>query len=86
MTLDEAVVFLKGYLDSETYTNRCNEAHQIAVESVEKQIPKKPYYRKEEDAKGFACPECDMGVTVDHGRIKEDYCSSCGQKIDWSEE
>lgn len=53
------------------------------VEALKKQIPDKPYYRKEEDAEGWACPNCDDGVTVNHGRIRDTYCSHCGQMIDW---
>ena len=47
-------------------------------------IPKEPYWRTEEDAKGYACPTCNMGVTVDHGIIRDAYCSSCGQALDWT--
>ena len=52
---------------------------------INKQLPSKPYYRKEEDAEGWACPNCDMGVEHDHGRIKDTYCHSCGQMLDWED-
>lgn len=55
------------------------------LNAIKKQIPQKPWYRKEEDADGWACPACHMGVTVDHGRIKDTFCSHCGQAIDWEE-
>lgn len=55
------------------------------LEAIGKQIPQKPRYRREEDAEGWACPACHMGVTVDHGRIKDTFCSHCGQAIDWEE-
>lgn len=55
------------------------------VKALNKQIPDKPYYRKEEDAEGWACPNCDMGVEHDHGRIKDTYCHSCGKLLDWEE-
>lgn len=54
------------------------------MDALNKQMPKKPYYRKEEDTEGYACPVCHMGVTVDHGRIKDTFCSHCGQALDWS--
>ena len=57
----------------------------IIAEALERQIPIKSYYRKEEDAGGWACPNCDMGVEHDHGRIKDTYCHSCGQMLDWEE-
>lgn len=53
------------------------------VNALNRQLPDKPYYRKEEDAEGWACPNCGMGVEHDHGRIKDTYCHSCGQMIDW---
>ena len=55
------------------------------LNAIKKQIPQKPWYRREEDAEGWACPACHMGVTVDHGRIKDTFCSHCGQAIDWEE-
>lgn len=55
------------------------------VNAINKQLPSKPYYRKEEDAEGWACPNCDMGVEHDHGRIKDTYCHSCGQMLDWED-
>lgn len=61
------------------------DAYQVAIDAIEKQIPKKPWHRREEDAEGWACPACHMGVTVDHGRIKDTFCSHCGQALDWEE-
>lgn len=55
------------------------------VDALNRQIPDTPYYRKEEDAEGWACPNCDMGVEHDHGRIKDTYCHSCGQLLDWED-
>lgn len=59
------------------------EALCAIVNAINKQLPSKPYYRKEEDAEGWACPNCDMGIEHDYGRIKDTYCHSCGQMIDW---
>lgn len=58
-------------------------AMKIAVESIEKQIPKEPYWRVEEEGEGWACPACNMGVTIDGERIRERFCSDCGQSLDW---
>lgn len=64
----------------------CTVLNKAAIlEALQKQIPQEPWYRKEEDAEGYACPACHMGVTVDHGRIKDSFCSHCGQALDWSE-
>lgn len=58
-------------------------AMMAAVDALSRQIPIKPYYRREEDTEGQACPNCDGGVTADYGRIRDTYCSHCGQMIDW---
>lgn len=63
-----------------TVLNKC-----AILNAIKKQIPQKPLYRREEDAEGWACPACQMGVTIDHGRIKDTFCSHCGQAIDWEE-
>lgn len=52
-------------------------AMEIAVEAMEKQIPKKP--KMPLDAY-WTCPIC--GRKVEH---QFEYCTSCGQAIDWSE-
>ena len=61
-------------------------AVEIAVDAMEKRIPKKPNY-KEEDRfvkELFAvytyCPVCGKEVVVD-----DMYCVCCGQAIDWEE-
>ena len=63
-------------------------AAEIAVEAMEKQIPKKPNYYKEEDIfeKDLFfvytyCPVCEKEIVMD-----DMYCGCCGQAIDWTEE
>ena len=67
------------------------EAIQIAIQALEKQIPKKPTY----EGDGYApdgtfvfdewiCPCCETRYEVDYDDY--DYCPNCGQKIDWSDE
>ena len=54
---------------------------EIAIKSLEKQIPKKP---KERDCIGFdtlVCPVCKRTLY-----LYEPYCDNCGQKLDWSDE
>lgn len=83
MTNEEAISHLRGYLDTEIYTDRCAEAHQIAVEAVEKQIPKKAT-DKEYVPNGRLvygrCPICN--TFTDNYKA---YCNKCGQTIDWSD-
>ena len=47
------------------------------IDALEKQIPKKPKRRK--DTTYTFCPCCDSG------NLQNDYCTDCGQKIDWSD-
>lgn len=56
------------------------ESVKVAIQALEKQMPKKP---KERDCIGFdtlSCPECKMALY-----LYEPYCDNCGQNIDWSE-
>lgn len=59
--------------------------------AVEKQIPKKPTYESDGYAPDgtlvydtWICPCCDKRYEVDYDDY--DYCPSCGQKLDWSDE
>lgn len=67
------------------------EAIDIAIKSLNKQIPKSPTY----DGDGYApdgsfvwdewlCPHCGSRFEVDYDDYN--YCPDCGQKIDWGEE
>lgn len=64
-------------------------AKEIAVEAMEKQIPKKLIAESDGYADGsmvfdsFYCPSCDHCMEEDE---VEDYCPNCGQKICWEEE
>lgn len=58
-------------------------------ECVEKQFAKKPSFRARDCVKDYKCPRCgDLVLSkVDgayvYGR-RTNYCSECGQKLDWS--
>lgn len=62
-------------------------AVEIAVEAMEKQIPKEPEYKEEDRfVKNFFavypyCPRCGNEVATD-----DMHCVQCGQAIDWEEE
>lgn len=70
------------------------EANGIAIEAIEKQIPKKvvrihsKYQRGYNDE--FLCPCCGKSAETDCGDPFENYgldwCNSCGQKLDWSDD
>lgn len=37
MTNSEAINFLKGYLDEEVYTEKCRNAHKMAIQALEQE-------------------------------------------------
>lgn len=67
-------------------------ALNVAIEALEKQIPRKPDY----EADGYdengnliydyaKCPICGHDFEYDINDWGCNYCSDCGQKLDWSE-
>ena len=74
MTTQETIRLLKMEMLGDSEQMEC--AKQIAVEALEKQIPKKPIIDEEKFA---ICPSCKADVT-------DIYCGVCGQRIDWSGE
>ena len=68
------------------------KANEMAIQALEKQIPKKPimkqYFEDLED-EYLCCPTCGEILT---DRIPADnktfyfHCMNCGQKFDWSDE
>lgn len=57
------------------------EASRMAVEALEKQMPKKPKEVVTDDNEYICslCPVCNSDLH------EEKYCAKCGQAIDWSE-
>lgn len=85
MTVEEAINEMKSLLisaDDDFF--RKSEAIEIAIDALEKQIPKKPI--KLTDWGNNRCPCC--GTLYGENGVMEnyDYCTDCGQKIDWSDE
>ena len=88
MTHEEAIKVLRVILDPYDYPfgekSKCYqydlEAINKAIESLKKQIPKKPY-----DI--VHCPLCKIEVElqpIDTEQVT--YCLHCGQAIDWSDD
>lgn len=89
MTYTEAAESIKKYICCEKPIQRhCQDScldeiencpYSLAIEAMEKQIPKKPndYY------KGSADKKCAVCGTLVFERDR--YCPRCGQAIDWSE-
>ena len=93
MTPQEALENLKNILDYEVDYNPYKLALNMAINALEKQIPKKPNgiydeNKCEKDKKEFyyeqvligQCPSCNQEV-----QEGMKFCMDCGQAIDWSE-
>ena len=95
----EAIYCMKSFVD-ETVCEECNhyetcdhirveENAKIAIEALEKQLPKKPKKMKYsvlvDDGWKYKCPICGCacGENIYHYDITKDdmYCTNCGQKI-----
>ena len=61
----------------------------MAIEALEKQIPKKPFLESKKEIATIAmwhCPVCKNEIISNWNRdIANSYCHHCGQAIDWSE-
>lgn len=78
MTYEEALELLK---DHEYWADisAIDDACDVAIKSLEKQIPMKPKY---------ICNDayCICGNAVRrYSKFCDEYCDHCGQKIDWSD-
>ena len=101
MAESEAVEKLKNmrlFMQIEDENNDCKfteddyKANDMAIQALEKQIPKKPimkqYFEDLED-EYLCCPTCGEILT---DRIPADnktfyfHCMNCGQKFDWSDD
>lgn len=77
----------KSWLESTTQP--INEAFDMAISALEKQIPKEVIAEGDGYADGsmvydiFYCPSCDH--RMEEYEVK-DYCPNCGQKIYWEGE
>lgn len=75
------------------FTECFAEALTIAIQALEKQIPKKP--RKTDSYRGifrriyaYVCPTCGNACLEKYMNERQNtmFCWNCGQKIDWLEE
>lgn len=66
------------------YNEQAIEINGLAIEALEKQIPKKPVTEKDKVIFGIVCgrcPYCDSAVYSTTNL----YCHNCGQALDWSD-
>ena len=79
MTNEEAIENLK-YLISDDCTDTQHDfvkEIKIAIEALEKQVPKKPYW----EYGVWHCKSCGLDVFRD-----DFFCPICGQEIDWEDD
>lgn len=93
MTNEEVKNNFVQNLTENAYINMCStEEMDIAIEALEKQIPKK---LKTTEVGRFGlvllCPSCENNIAMiwdsvwQKGRYKQKYCDNCGQALDWSD-
>lgn len=91
MTNEQAIAHFKEQL--EVFGGEHHEAMKVAIEALEKQMPKKPIYSDFDD-NGFdeiiphraECPACGESVEFGKWNDEESHHCECGQAIDWSEQ
>ena len=96
MTDSEAIEKLKNmrlYMQIEDKNNDCKfteddyKANEMAIQALEKQIPKKPIFANNMMTKDkfLMCPCCEFRFPDSLVFLKT-RCWNCGQKLDWSDE
>lgn len=85
MTENEAIELFKKRLAfiKEHYPEEVKdyeEALEIGIQALEKQMPKKPDFT--EDKEFALCPCCNGKGLFN----MQKYCDNCGQKLDWRDE
>ena len=82
MTKSEAIKEIRFNMSTIGLSNeaakRVVEARDMAIQALEKQIPKKP--KTDDRYVMYICPRCNEFI-----KINKNYCMNCGQKLDWSE-
>ena len=91
MTAQEALAWFKEELKDGKCSDNCRQcnAYEVAIEALEKQIPKKPYKRKEHKQNDYYCTVCRryLGdeMELKYACLQPEYCQHCGQALDWSD-
>lgn len=82
----EAIAQLRCNVEGDYINLDDLEAFAVAIQALEKQIPKKPLARDLWElgtAIGSSCPTCGYDFPIGNYRRYE-YCPECGQALDWS--
>ena len=93
MTESEAIKFMKLFREEwdKNSKTRNAEALDVAIQALEKQIPKKPIKKERSGIVYCVCGNFigykpPINRALENGKIPFKYCPNCGQKIDWSGE
>ena len=91
MTESEAIKILQRDLQIQLENKALQdgiEAIQIAIHSLEKQIPKKPImaYGDKIDSNWVSCPICANGIGWEITKRKIKFCWECGQRLDFGDD
>lgn len=83
MTYKEAIEILQEEHDYCQEMSYVIKALKMAIDALEKQIPKKP----RETRCALMCARCGHKIT-EKGckKLDRSYCKKCGQAIDWSDD
>lgn len=82
MTIQEALKWMKTIKGLyKPLLKEANEACDVAIQALEKQISKKPIKGKNGD---LSC-SCGLIIQRKNRRTCLHYCHNCGQAIDWSD-
>jgi len=82
MTIEQAIICLDFFKSDNPLVDKSERlklALEMAIEALEKQIPKKPI--KDDEWGAFFCPVCEYMLGKYYQGVLN-YCD-CGQKIDW---
>ena len=85
MKIEEAIKNLStyAYAELEKLPQDVVTALSLAQKALEKQIPKKPLYENKcDDCVVYSCPACKDEKLILDG---DNYCTACGQALDWSD-
>ena len=80
------IEYYGGFEGQKKVAKLYSEAFDMAIEALEKQIPKKPVYYIFGKEKYPKCPCCGDGWNMNEYGNGMVHCWECGQAIDWSGE
>ena len=93
MALTEEQMAINRLLTGNTAHSCKADYIKLAIKALEKQVPKKILYRKQNYGTPWLCCECEADQTPteffcedgSEPKEKHTFCWKCGQKLDWSE-